>query len=58
MTVLEPHSLQRYIFFGAVAGVISGVVSAVSEISLPLIAIPLAAVAGWFAGAAKPIARY
>lgn len=57
MTRFEPHSLQQYIFFGAVAGLISGVISAVSGISLPFIAIPLAAVAGLLVGAARPVAR-
>ncbi len=46
----EPHSLQRYIVFGMVAGLASGLVAAVSGIYLPYIAIPAVTIAGLLAG--------
>ena len=46
----ESHSLVRYFIFGAIAGVLSGVVIAAFGLSLPLVAIPAAAIAALSAG--------
>lgn len=46
----EPHSTQRYIVFGVLAGVASAVSSLISGAYLPYVAIPAIAISGYFAG--------
>jgi hypothetical protein len=45
-----PHTIQRYIAFGFVAGVLSGGLAIVFGLSLPFVALPAAAIVGWTAG--------
>jgi hypothetical protein len=34
----EPHSVQRYLAFGVIAGFLAGIVAAVFHLSLPVVA--------------------
>lgn len=51
---------QRYIIFGAIAGILSGIISALSGIWLPFIVIPVTTVSAVLVGltSGRPIARY
>ena len=46
----ESHSLKRYVAFGLIAGVVSGTLAAVFDLSLPIVTTVATVVAAWSAG--------
>jgi hypothetical protein len=46
----SPHSMKRYVFFGAIAGVFSGTIAAVFNLSLPLVGTTAGLIAALVAG--------
>lgn len=51
----EPHSLRRYVTFGAIGGLVAGTLAAVLGISLPLAALAAGVVAVLAAGSLRAL---
>ena len=52
----EPHSLQRYLVFGIIAGIVAGPAAAAFHFSLPIVAAIAGGVAAFGAGKGPRVA--